>query len=165
MPDPFSAYPVASVMTTLLFLIVVIMMLYGIRHFLFTMNRLTGKQRHPYIDISVARWPMITVFIAAHNEERVVADCIEALLNTDYPTDCLKIIPVNDRSSDATGSIIDSYVARFPSRISPFHRTDSKEPALRKYSANASAQPSNMMSGITKTNSNSKPSTRCPKVR
>ena len=126
MPNTFSAYPVASVMASLLFLIVVIMMLYGVRHFMFTMNRLTGKQRHPYIDVAVARWPMITVFIAAHNEEKVIAGCIEALLNTDYPAECLKIIPVNDRSKDATGRIIDGYVARFPSRISPFHRTDGK---------------------------------------
>ena len=126
MPTSFSAYPVASVMASMLFLIVVVMMLYGVRHFMFTMNRLTGKQRHPYIDIAVARWPMITVFIAAHNEEKVIAGCIEALLNTDYPPECLKIIPVNDRSKDATGAIIDSYVARFPSRISPFHRADGK---------------------------------------
>ena len=126
MPNLFSAYPVASVMASTLFLIVVIMMLYGVRHFMFTINRLTGKQRHPYIDIAVARWPMITVFIAAHNEEKVIAGCIEALLNTDYPPECLKIIPVNDRSKDATGSIVDGYVARFPSRISPFHRVDGK---------------------------------------
>ena len=126
MPNTFSAYPVASVMASMLFFIVVVMMLYGVRHFMFTMNRLTGKQRHPYIDIAVARWPMITVFIAAHNEEKVIAGCIEALLNTDYPAECLKIIPVNDRSKDATGVIIDSYVSRFPSRISPFHRIDGK---------------------------------------
>ena len=126
MPNTFSAYPVASVMASILFFIVVVMMLYGVRHFMFTMNRLTGKQRHPYIDIAVARWPMITVFIAAHNEEKVIAGCIEALLNTDYPAECLKIIPVNDRSKDATGVIIDSYVSRFPSRISPFHRIDGK---------------------------------------
>lgn len=122
----FKDYPVAAVMASLLFVIVILMALYGVRHFVFTMNRLTGKQRHPYIDISVANWPMITVFIAAHNEEKVIAGCIEALLNTDYPADRLKIIPVNDRSKDATGQIIDSYVARFPSRISPFHRTDGK---------------------------------------
>ena len=119
----FKDYPVAAVMATLLFLIVLIMMLYGLRHVLFTMNRLVGKQRHPYVDISVARWPMITVLIAAHNEEKVIAGCIEALLNTDYPADRLKIMPVNDRSQDATGKIIDSYVARFPARISPLHRT------------------------------------------
>ena len=57
MPTPFNTYPVVSVMATLLFLIVVIMMLYGVRHFMFTVNRLTGTQRHPYIDIAVARWP------------------------------------------------------------------------------------------------------------
>lgn len=122
----FKDYPVAAVMASVLFLIVALMALYGVRHFMFTMNRLTGRQRHPYIDIAVARWPMITVFIAAHNEEKVIAGCIEALLNTDYPADRLKIIPVNDRSKDATGQIIDSYVARFPSRISPFHRTEGK---------------------------------------
>ena len=122
----FSEFPLAAVMASLLFVIVIIMMLYAVRHFIFTMNRLVGVQRHPYIDIAVARWPMITVFIAAHNEEKVIAGCIEALLNTDYPADRLKIIPVNDRSKDSTGVIIDSYVARFPSRISPFHRTSGK---------------------------------------
>lgn len=122
----FKDYPVAAVMASLLCIVVVIMALYGIRHFMFTMNRLTGAQRHPYIDISVASWPMITVFIAAHNEEKVIAGCIEALLNTDYPADRLKIIPVNDRSNDRTAQIIDSYVDRFPSRISPFHRKEGK---------------------------------------
>lgn len=122
----FKDYPVAAVMATLLFMIVVVMMVYGIRHVIFTMNRLTGVQRHPYIDVVVAQWPMITVFIAAHNEEKVIAGCIEALLNTDYPLDKLKIIPVNDRSKDGTAAIIDRYTAQYPSRISPFHRTGGK---------------------------------------
>lgn len=122
----FKTYPVAAVMASLLFLIVLIMMLYGLRHFMFTMNRLTGVQRHPYIDISVASWPMITVFIAAHNEEKVIAGCIEALLDTDYPPDRLKIIPVNDRSQDTTAQIIDDFVERYPSRIWPFHRVGGK---------------------------------------
>ena len=119
----FKDYPLAAVMATLLFVIILIMAIYGLRHLIFTMNRLTGVQRHPYMDIAVARWPMITVFIAAHNEEKVIAGCMDALLNTDYPVDRLKIIPVNDRSSDATGQIIDSYAARFPSQISAFHRS------------------------------------------
>ena len=53
----FKEFPLAAAMASLLFLIVVIMMLYAIRHFIFTMNRLIGKQRHPYLDIAIARWP------------------------------------------------------------------------------------------------------------
>ena len=102
MQPSFQTDPIAGAMAMLLVVIVLIMTLYGIRHFMFTMNRLMGRQRHPYIDIAVAQWPVLTVFIAAHNEEKVIAGCIEALLNTDYPAERLKIIPVNDRSKDAT---------------------------------------------------------------
>ena len=106
MPTLFSAYPLASVMTSMLFLIVIIMMLYAVRHVMFTINRLTGKQRHPYLDIAVARWPMITVFIAAHNEEKVIADCIEALLNPGFlswtrPSGPLALLP--GRRDNAAG--------------------------------------------------------------
>ncbi|MDY7575210.1 glycosyltransferase family 2 protein [Actimicrobium sp. CCI2.3] len=118
--------PLVALMAAMLFFIVLIMALYGVRHFVFTLSRLFGKQRHPYIDIDQANWPMITVFIAAHNEEKVIAGCIEALLDTNYPADLLKIVPVNDRSLDRTREIIDSYVARFPGRITPFHRLTGK---------------------------------------
>lgn len=118
----FAAQPVAAAMASLLLVVVAIMVLYAIRHFVFTMSRLAGAQRHPYLDITIADWPQITVFIAAHNEDRVIAGCIEALLNTDYPEDRLKIIPVNDRSQDGTQRVIDDYALRFPSRISPYHR-------------------------------------------
>jgi cellulose synthase/poly-beta-1,6-N-acetylglucosamine synthase-like glycosyltransferase len=116
----------AAVLATLLSVIVFILMIYCIRHIIFTINRLVGEQRHPYIDVDIAKWPMITVFIAAHNEEKVIAGCIEALLNTNYPSEKLKIIPVNDRSTDATGYIIDQYVQQYPSRMAPFHRTCGK---------------------------------------
>ncbi|MFT5959938.1 MAG: cellulose synthase/poly-beta-1,6-N-acetylglucosamine synthase-like glycosyltransferase, partial [Burkholderiaceae bacterium] len=118
--------PLVSLMAALLFIIVLIMALYGVRHFIFTISRLFGKQRHPYIDIDQANWPMITVFIAAHNEEKVIAGCIEALLDTNYPTDKLKIVPVNDRSLDRTRDIIDSYAIGYPGRITPFHRLTGK---------------------------------------
>lgn len=122
----FSAQPVAAAMACLLMVVVLFMVLYGVRHFMFTMSRLIGEQRHPYLDIAVAQWPVITVFIAAHNEEKVIAGCIEALLNTDYPANRMTIIPVNDRSTDATAQIVNSYHERYPSRLSPFHRTGGK---------------------------------------
>ena len=98
---------------------------YTARHYFFTLNRLFGKQRHPYLDLECADWPAITVLIAAHNEEAVVADILKALLEVDYPADRVPIMPVNDRSTDRTREIIDEFVVRHP-RIQPFHRTAGK---------------------------------------
>jgi cellulose synthase/poly-beta-1,6-N-acetylglucosamine synthase-like glycosyltransferase len=99
--------------------------IYTARHYYFTLNRLFGRQRHPYIDVETATWPAITVLIAAHNEEAVIADIIKALLEVDYPPENLTIIPVNDRSTDRTREIIDEFVERYP-RIEPFHRVSGK---------------------------------------
>ncbi|MBA2676660.1 glycosyltransferase family 2 protein [Ramlibacter sp.] len=120
------ASPVSAVLALVLGLIVLVMVAYGVRHTVFTFSRLFGKQRQPYLDIGIAAWPSITVFIAAHNEEKVVAGCMEALLRTDYPRDKLRIVPVNDRSQDDTRAIIDSYVAKHPELFFPFHRTSGK---------------------------------------
>jgi cellulose synthase/poly-beta-1,6-N-acetylglucosamine synthase-like glycosyltransferase len=106
--------------------VVVLICIYTIRHYCFTISRIIGEQRHPYIDVDTAEWPAVTVLIAAHNEEAVVGDIITALLEVDYPADKLAIVPVNDRSVDRTREIIDSYVVRHPGRITPFHRSGGK---------------------------------------
>jgi len=114
--------------------IVLVLCVYTVRHYLFTINRLFGRQRHPYVDVELARWPHITVCIAAHNEELVVAHAIDALLAGDYPRDRLTIIPLDDRSTDRTGEILDDYSAFYPELIRPIHRFDGepgKAAALR----------------------------------
>jgi cellulose synthase/poly-beta-1,6-N-acetylglucosamine synthase-like glycosyltransferase len=104
---------------------VLLICIYTVRHYFFTLNRLFGRQRHPYVDVDSADWPAITILIAAHNEEAVVADILKALLEVDYPRDRLTIIPVNDRSTDRTREIIDAFVAQHPF-IEPFHRSGGK---------------------------------------
>lgn len=99
---------------------------YSARHYVFALSRLYIPQRAPYRAILDADWPMLTVFVAAHNEEAVVADCLQALLRTTYPHDRLTIVPVNDRSTDATREIIDSIAVTAPGLIHPFHRTSGK---------------------------------------
>ena len=105
--------------------IILVICIYTFRHYYFTLNRLFGKQRHPYVDLESAAWPAITVLIAAHNEEAVVADIIKALLEADYPREQLTIIPVNDRSTDRTREIIDEFADQHPF-IEPFHRVGGK---------------------------------------
>jgi cellulose synthase/poly-beta-1,6-N-acetylglucosamine synthase-like glycosyltransferase len=107
-------------------LVMLLLAVYTARHYLFSLNRLFGKQRHPYASIVSADWPRVTIFVAAHNEEDVIQDCLENLMQVDYPEDRMVVVPVNDRSSDGTRAIIDSVVARFPGRIVPFHRVGGK---------------------------------------
>src|SRR6185312_8220769 len=106
--------------------VVVLICIYTVRHYCFTVSRIIGAQRHPYVDVDSADWPAVTVLIAAHNEEAVVADILTALLEVDYPAEKLAIVPVNDRSVDRTREIIDSYVEKYPTRITPFHRNGGK---------------------------------------
>jgi len=106
--------------------VVLLVCIYTVRHYCFTLSRLFGVQRHPYVDVDSADWPAVTVLIAAHNEEAVVADILKALLQVDYPAEKLYILPVNDRSTDRTREIIDEWVRRNPGRIHPFHRTSGK---------------------------------------
>lgn len=99
--------------------------IYTARHYYFTLNRIFGRQRHPYADVEDANWPALTVLVAAHNEEAVITDILKALLEVDYPPEKLRIIPVNDRSTDGTREIIDKFAAQNP-RIVPFHRSAGK---------------------------------------
>lgn len=107
-------------------LIALVMFMYGIRQTLYSMQRMWGTQRYPYAAITQAQWPMVTVFIAAHNEEKVIADSMRALLQTDYPPDRIKVVVVNDRSTDRTAQIVDAQVKAFPGRLQAFHRAGGK---------------------------------------
>jgi cellulose synthase/poly-beta-1,6-N-acetylglucosamine synthase-like glycosyltransferase len=56
-------------------------------------------------------YPTCSILIPAHNEERVIAATIEAMLQLDYPREKLEIIVINDGSTDGTKDIIESYAA------------------------------------------------------
>ena len=109
-----------------LYAIVAVLIVYTVRHYLFTLNRLFGRHRQPYVDIGTAAWPRVAVFVPCHNEERVIAQMLDALLACDYPERQLVIIPINDRSTDGTGGILADYAGRFPVRVAPFHRQGGK---------------------------------------
>lgn len=57
--------------------------------------------------------PSVSIIIAARNEEKNIGDCLESLLQVDYPRDKLEIIIVNDHSEDNTQKIIENYHNRF----------------------------------------------------
>lgn len=57
-------------------------------------------------------WPSLAVIFAARNEEPSVARATRSLLAQDYPG--LEVIAVDDRSHDATGSILDDLATTNP---------------------------------------------------
>lgn len=102
---------------------IVIMLIYAIRHFVFTYNRLFVKQKISYRDIYTSDLPMISVLIPMHNEELVLQKIISALLECDYDPDRLEIIAINDHSEDATHKMLDEYFSEYPF-IRPLHRDE-----------------------------------------
>jgi cellulose synthase/poly-beta-1,6-N-acetylglucosamine synthase-like glycosyltransferase len=64
-------------------------------------------------------YPGCTILIPAHNEEKVIARTIEAMLRLEYPKEKLKIMVINDGSTDGTRDIIEGY-ARADHRIEIF---------------------------------------------
>src|SRR3989337_3468335 len=105
--------------------VVMVLITYLVRHFIFALSRLFSHQRMNYTDLSGFHLPSISVLIPMHNEEVVAPDVIEALLEADYPHDpeLFEIIPINDHSDDRTGDILDEYAKKYPF-IKPLHRTE-----------------------------------------
>src|SRR5437588_10483429 len=97
-------------------IVILLICIYTVRHYCFTLNRVMGEQRHQYIDIDTADWPAVSVLIAAHYEEAAIADILRALLEVDYTTGKLFIIPVIHRSKDPTRKTIQDYVETHPGR-------------------------------------------------
>jgi cellulose synthase/poly-beta-1,6-N-acetylglucosamine synthase-like glycosyltransferase len=119
-----SVATLVSVSNVVLWICIAVLAIYTLRHYFFTLNRLFGRHRQPFVDILQADWPSLVVFVPAHNESRVVRDSLDALLTCDYPEDRLKIVPIDDRSSDDTRSILVEYAENYPGRVIPFLRDD-----------------------------------------
>lgn len=118
--------PLVLALSSVLAVVVLAMMVYGVRQCVYALNRMFAVQYTPYADIAQADWPALTVFVAAHNEEKVIASSMNALLKADYPPEKIRIVVVNDRSSDRTASIVDQHVHAWPARIQAFHRSSGK---------------------------------------
>ena len=70
----------------------IIVLIYSLRHFIFSMNRSIGEQKLYYQDIVDTNLPMVTVIIPMHNAEILAAQSLKTILNSDYPSEKLEII-------------------------------------------------------------------------
>src|SRR5215467_6492827 len=81
-----------------------------------------GAVRLPWLkDFAAAsdtECPRISLLFAARDEEEKLPTALETLEKIDYPK--LEIVAVDDRSTDATGRILDEFAAKHP-RLKPLH--------------------------------------------
>src|SRR5215469_16359368 len=73
----------------------------------------------PRFDLSPPGTPSIVVIVPARDEEQALPTCLVSLLNQDYAN--FKILAVDDRSTDATGTIIDTLAAQNSDRLRALH--------------------------------------------
>jgi chlorobactene glucosyltransferase len=55
-------------------------------------------------------WPLVSIVVPAHNEERVIADCVASLLASDYPK--LEVVVVLDRCTDRSRELLRAFTER-----------------------------------------------------
>jgi glycosyltransferase involved in cell wall biosynthesis len=91
-------------------------------------RRLRRLARLP-LPAATAGWPRVTVVFAARNEAATLGAAVPTILALDYPD--LEIIAVNDRSEDATGTLLDGLAAADP-RLRVLHVTTLPEGWLGK---------------------------------
>jgi cellulose synthase/poly-beta-1,6-N-acetylglucosamine synthase-like glycosyltransferase len=97
------------------------------RQIVFSLIAVERTAVNPFSHAMPAAWPTVAILVAAHNEERVIASCLDHLLRLDYPRELVEIIVVNDRSKDDTGLIVDRYVAEHAS-VRVLHRAHDAVP-------------------------------------
>jgi cellulose synthase/poly-beta-1,6-N-acetylglucosamine synthase-like glycosyltransferase len=73
-----------------------------------------GLKKANRVQITDSYEPTVSVIVAARNEEKSIGECIDSLINLNYPKEKLEIIIINDNSTDKTPEIIDSFVRKYP---------------------------------------------------
>ncbi len=76
-------------------------------------------------DLCPARAPELLVVVPAKDEAETIGPAMETLLAQDYGP--LRIVAVDDRSTDATGRLMDDFAARAPERLEVVHITEPAE--------------------------------------
>ena len=76
-------------------------------------------------DLCPARGPELLVVVPAKDEAETIGPAMETLLAQDYGP--LRIVAVDDRSTDATGQLMDEMAARAPERLEVVHITEAAE--------------------------------------
>lgn len=96
-------------------ILIVLIMTYVIRHFIFTIIVLfyTNKQVRIY-STEKSFEPFISIMIPAHNEEHVIRRILQRMTELTYPKNKLEVIIIDDASTDRTYEITKEFTKNYP---------------------------------------------------
>ena len=76
-------------------------------------HRLLLRRHDPdSIDVPIVHGLVVSVIVPARNEAERIRQCLDSILECDYPDECREVIVVDDGSTDGTGSIVRRRYAR-----------------------------------------------------
>ncbi|MCK4835203.1 MAG: glycosyltransferase, partial [Candidatus Aminicenantes bacterium] len=86
----------------------------------------------PYDSNQVISWPEVTVIIPAYNESKTILETISSIYNCDYPKNKLKIISIDDGSTDDTYTYMKKAKQKYPDLLEliKFSKNRGKRKAL-----------------------------------
>jgi len=104
-------------MTIFAILILLITLLYGISSLILLYGTFRPRPAR------VSQQPFVSVLIAARNEEKRLSHCLDSLLRSQYPAEKFEILVIDDRSTDQTRNIAESFSRQHPQvRVIPINR-------------------------------------------
>ncbi len=101
-----SAFNIIAALISLNYASLIIAFIYGLSR----LYKNTGSSTLINKIDTESRPVIVSVLIAARNEEENIGNCIDSLKRQDYPGDLFEVIIINDQSTDATVAIIDEKI-------------------------------------------------------
>lgn len=86
---------------------------------LIVLDKLFNRQNKKVEDYE----PTVTIMVVAHNEEKVIADKLHNLIETNYPSDKLEFLIASDFSTDNTDTIVEKFIKDHPERNIRIHKS------------------------------------------
>lgn len=117
---------IREVLEVLFVLLTGVMIVYMVRHYIFTFSVLRrakkfGRIKPPTLTTYA---PTVSILIPARNEERVIERLLTRMIELTYPKENLEVVVVDDASKDDTGKIADNYALQSNS-MKVLHRDQS----------------------------------------
>jgi cellulose synthase/poly-beta-1,6-N-acetylglucosamine synthase-like glycosyltransferase len=91
-----------------------------------------GKKNNTII-YDASSLPSVSILIAAHNEEKVIAEKLQSILESNYPLDKLEILVGSDNSNDKTDEIVTNLSTKYPNiKLNSFKERNGKVRIINK---------------------------------